>query len=269
MASRTLPLSDAPALWRYAGRTKHLRVALAAALLAVFAAMVVSAFHLRTRATSYFAQGGNGVVVLDLSASVDPRANERLATFMKTLADSNQRVGLVAFEEQAYELLPPGTRGDEIRPMLRFFGGSRPVFGPETPWSRSFLGGTSIGAGLHLGRQIVERTGGGSLLLISDLQDASSDVPLLTDEIGRLRNEGIRLQILPLFPNEPSLALFTGLAGTDAFVGDEVLRKNADVAERQGVVADFPAWLVLLAAALLLGLAANELVGRRLEWSEA
>ena len=269
MASRTLPLSDAPALWRYAGRTRYMRVALTAALLAVFVSIVVTAFGLGTRATSYFAKGGSGIVVLDLSASVDPRANERLATFLRTLADSNQRIGLVAFEEQAYELLPPGSKGDEIRPMLRFFaGGSQPIFGPETPWSRSFLGGTSIGGGLHLARQIVERSGGGSVLLISDLQDASSDIPLLTDEISKYRNGGIQLQVLPLFPNEPSLALFTGLVGTDAFVGEEVLQKNASVAEHQGVVADFPTWLLVLTAALLLGLAANEYVGRRLEWSE-
>jgi len=267
MATRTLPLSDAPALWRYASRTRYLRIALALALLAVFAAMVVTGFHQRTRATSYFAEGGDGVVVLDLSASVDPRANVRLATFMRTLADSNQRIGLVAFEEQAYELLPPGSRGDEIRPMLRFFGGSRPVFGPVTPWSRAFLGGTSIGLGLQLARKVIERTGAGSALLISDLQDASSDVPLLTDEISRYEREGITLRVLPLFPNEPSLALFTGLVGTKAFVGENALTKNASVAEHQGVVADFPWWLLLLAAALLLGLATNEYLGRRLEWS--
>jgi hypothetical protein len=271
MASRTLPLSDAPALWQYAGRTRHLRVALALALLAVFGAMAFTAFQLRTRSTSYFAKGGNGIVVLDLSASVDPRANVRLATFMRTLADSNQHLGLVAFEEQAYELLPPGSRGDEIRPMLRFFGSSSPLLGPETPWSRAFLGGTAIGSGLQLARKVIERAGAGSgsVLLISDLQDASSDVPLLTDEISRYETEGIPLHILPLFPNEPSLALFAGLVGKQAFVGDDALRKNASVAEHQGVIADFPRWLLLLAAALLLGLATNEYVGRRLEWSEA
>src|SRR5919198_2750542 len=165
MASRTLPLSDAPVLWRYAGRTRHLRVALALALLAVFGAMAFAAFQLRTRATSYFAKGGHGIVVLDLSASVDPRANVRLATFMRTLADSDQHLGLVAFEEEAYELLPPGTRGDEIRPMLRFFGGGAPTFANETPWSRAFLGGTNIGRGLKLARESAERAGASSMLL--------------------------------------------------------------------------------------------------------
>jgi VWA domain containing CoxE-like protein len=267
-ASRTLPLADAPALWRHADRTRYVRIGLALALLGVFAALAVTAFGLRTRSTSYFTKRGNGIVLLDLSASVDPRANVRLATFLRTLADSDQRVGLVAFEEQAYELLPPGSRGDGIRPMLRFFGGAQPLFGPETPWSRAFLGGTSIGAGLHLARQIVERKGEGSVLLISDLQDASSDIPLLTDEISRLERERIPFHVLPLFPNEPALALFTGLVGRDAFVDEGALQKNARVAEHQGVVAEFPWWLLLLAAALLLGVATNEYVGRRLEWSE-
>jgi hypothetical protein len=153
--------------------------------------------------------------------------------------------------------------------MLRFFGGSRPILGPTTPWSRAFLGGTAIGLGLQLARKVIERTGAGSALLISDLQDASSDIPLLTDEISRYENEGIPLHILPLFPNEPSLALFTGLVGANAFVGEDALEKNASVAEHRGVISDFPSWLVLLAAALLLGLATNEYIGRRLEWSEA
>ena len=269
MASRTLPLADAAELWPYARRTRVIRIVLAAALAALFGVTIVAGFRLQTRPTSYFAQGGNGIVVLDLSASVDPRSNARLSTVLRSLADSDQRLGLVAFEEQAYELLPPGTRGDEIRPMLRFFGESTPLFGPDTPWSLAFLGGTSIGSGLRLAREIVERSGGGSVLLISDLEDASSDVPLLTEEIGRYRKGGIRLRALPLYPNDTALALFTGLAGTDVIVGDGALRESTSVAERRTVVASFPIWLVVLEAFLLLGLAANEYVGRRLEWGDA
>jgi hypothetical protein len=40
-----------------------------------FGVALFSAFRLHTRPTSYFAQGGTGIVVIDLSASVDPRAN--------------------------------------------------------------------------------------------------------------------------------------------------------------------------------------------------
>jgi hypothetical protein len=172
----------------------------------------------------------------------------------------------VVFEEQTYELLPPGTRGDEIRPMLHFFG-TTTTFRKETPWSRSFLGGTNIGPGLRLAREVAERNGARSVLLVSDLQDSTSDLPLLADEIGRYRTTGLQLRVLPLFPPAESLALFTSLAGTDSIVDERVLRENASVAQRQSVVAAFPGWVFLLAAGLLIALARNEYLGRRLEWS--
>ena len=267
MAAGSLPLADAPALWPFARRTRLVRLGLGLALLGLFAAAVYSAFQLHTRATSYFASGGRGILVIDLSASVDPRANQRLRTLMRTLANSDQRLGLVVFEEQTYELFPPGTRGDEIRPMLRFFGTATPENRKETPWSVSFLGGTNIGPALRLARQVAARTGAGSVLLVSDLQDSTSDLPLLADEIGQYRTSGLRLRVLPMFPPAQSLALFTSLAGKDAIVGNSVLRENAAVAQHQSVVAAFPGWAFLLAAGLLLGLALNEYVGRRLEWS--
>ncbi|TML20044.1 MAG: hypothetical protein E6G28_11455 [Actinobacteria bacterium] len=239
MASRTVPLADAPALWRYAGRTRRIRLALAALLLALFAASLLTAFRLHTRPTSYFASSGNGIVALDLSASIDPLANARLRTLLRTIADSDQRLGLVVFEEHAYEMLPPGTRGDELRPMLRFFGNFLAGFGRETPWSRGFL------------------------------EDASSDLGLLTEEIGRYRRAGIPLRVLPLAPDDQSLAFFTSLVGDKAIVSDSALRKNASVAEHQTVVAPFPLLLVVLELLLLLGLAANEYAGRSLEWNAA
>jgi hypothetical protein len=75
------------------------------------------------------------------------------------------------------------------------------------------------------------------------------------------------LRVLPMFPPPASLALFTSLAGKNAIVDDRVLRENAAVAQRQSVVSPFPGWVFLLATGLLLALAVNEYVGRRLEWS--
>ena len=269
MAVRAVPLADAPALWRYADRTRRIRLALAAAPLVLFALTVFAGFRLHTRPTSYFASGGNGVVAVDLSASIDPNANARLRTLLRTLANSDQRLGLVVFEEQAYEMLPPGTRGDQLRPMLRFFGNSLASVGTATPWSQGFLGGTSISAGLRLAREEARREGGGSVLLISDLEDASSDIGLLTEEISRYHRSGIPLRVLPLAPDDESLAFFTTLVGEKAIVGDAALRQNASVAERQSVVAPFPLALVALETLLLVGLAANEYLGRRLEWRTA
>jgi von Willebrand factor type A domain len=267
MASRALPLADARAFWPLARRTHRIRLALGGVLVALFAACSFAAFQLTTRPTSYFASGGKGIVLLDLSLSVDPRANARLATLLKSLADSDQRLGLVAFEEDAYELLPPGTRGDEIRPMLRFFGGPAPSFANETPWSRAFLGGTNIGRGLRTARQAAERAGARSVLLVSDLEDSASDIPLLTDELSLYKREALRLRVIPLFPAAKDLALFRSLAGPGAIVGTKALRANAAVAEQRSVVAAFPTWLFLVGGALLAALAVNELVGRRLEWS--
>ena len=102
---------------------------------------------------------------------------------------------------------------------------------------------------------------------MSDLQDSTSDLPLLADELGRYRTTGLRLRVLPMFPPAEALALFTSLAGTNAIVDARVLRENASVAQRQSVVAAFPRWVFLLAVALLLALALNEYVGRRLEWA--
>jgi hypothetical protein len=270
MATRAVPLADAPALWRYAGRTRQIRIALVSLLLVLFAASVLAAFRMHTQPTSYFTRGSNGIVALDLSASIDPVANAHLRTLLTTFANSDQRLGLVVFEEHAYEMLPPGTRGDQLRPMLRFFGNFLAGFGKQTPWSRGFLGGTTISEGLALARLEVRRAGGkGSVLLISDLNDASSDLGTLSQEIGRYRRAGLPLRVLPLAPDEQSLAFFTSLVGPKAIVSDAVLRKNASVAERQAVVASFPLALVVLELVLLLGLAANEYVGRRLEWSTA
>src|SRR2546427_250255 len=204
MAAGSLPLADAPALWPFARRTRLVRLGLGLALLGLFAAAVYSAFQLHTRATSYFASGGRGILVIDLSASVDPRANQRLRTLMRTLANSDQRLGLVAFEEQTYELFPPGTRGDEIRPMLRFFGTSSPEDRKETPWSISFLGGTNIGLALRLARQVAARTGAASVLLVSHLQGSTSDLPLLADQIGQLRARGLGLRVRARVPARAS-----------------------------------------------------------------
>jgi hypothetical protein len=269
-----VPLADAGRLWRLSRRTTVLRALLAVGALALLVALLVGSLTLRTRPTSYFARGGGGIAVVDFSKSIDTRAYRRTAQILRTLADSDQRLGLVAFSDDAYEMLPPGTRGDEVRPMLRFFetsGGALSLASRTTPWTSAFLGGTNIGEGLRAARLAFERThtGPGSVLLVSDLDDSSTDIPLLTEEIGRYRDAGIRLRVAPLFPTPENLALFTGLAGRDAVLGSRELLDNSKVAEHQSVVGAFPTWLFLGGLALLLAVALNERLTRRLEWARA
>jgi len=271
-----IPLADAPALRDKAKRTRILRIGLSAALALLLAACLLAAFRLRTRPTSFFAHGG-GFVVADFSRSIDPRAYKRMGQLLRTLADSDQRLGLIVFADDAYEMLPPGTRGDAIRPMLRYFAVGKgataalTLGAQQTPWSSAFLGGTSIGRGLRLARELLDAqpTSNRSVLLVSDLDDASSDIPLMTEEIGRYRDDRIRLRVVPLFPSPSDVAFFTGLSGPGAILSSNQLDQNAKIAEEQSAVGDFPLWLVVIGSVLLLALGASELLARRLDWSSA
>jgi hypothetical protein len=269
-AGQSVPLADAPRIWTASRRTRFLRVALAVVLLGLMVSLLVSSLRLKTRPTSYFAQGGGGLAVIDFSKSIDPRSYRRMSTILRTLADSNQRLGLIAFSDDAYMMLPPGTRGDEVRPMLRFFSGKEftTLASIQTPWATAFLGGTQIGNGLRAARLEFEREGvkNGSVLLISDLDDSSTDIPNVTEELTTYRREGLRLRIAPLFPTPENLAFFSGLAGAGSVLGNRELLDNSKVAERQSVVGSFPKWLFFGGAVLLLGVALNERLTRRLEW---
>jgi hypothetical protein len=267
---QSVPLADAPRIWSVSRRTAILRVLLAVVLVGLLASLVISSLRLKTRPTSYFAEGGGGLAVIDFSKSIDPRSFKRMATILKTLADSDQRLGLVAFSDDAYMMLPPGTRGDEVRPMLRFFSGKEfsSLAAATTPWSAAFLGGTQISNGLKTARLEFEREHAkhGSVLLISDLDDSSTDIPLLTQELTTYRREGLRLRIAPLFPTPENLAFFTSLAGPDSVLGTRELLDNSKVAEHQSVVGSFPKWLFFGGALVLLGVGLNERLTRRLEW---
>ena len=268
---RPVPLADAQRIWRTSKRTSIVRLGLAAAALILFALALLATFLLDTRSTSYFACGGGGIVVLDFSKSIDARSNARTARVLRSLADSDQRLGLVAFADDAYEMLPPGTRGDETRNLLRFFDSRNSIdlITQSSPWSAAFLGGTSIGEGLQMARQIVQRDRikPASVLLVSDLADSTTDLPLLTDEVGRYREAGIRLKVVPLFPQQDNLAFFTGITGPDVFLSQGELLDNSKVAETRSLVGGFPLWLFLAATVLMLLLAANERLSRRFEWS--
>jgi hypothetical protein len=267
---QSVPLADAPRVWSVSRRTAVLRVLLAVVLLGLVVSLVVSSLRLKTRPTSYFAEGGGGLAVIDFSKSIDPRSFRRMSTILRTLADSDQRLGLVAFSDDAYMMLPPGTRGDEVRPMLRFFSGKEftSLASISTPWSSAFLGGTQIANGLKAARLEFERehVQHGSVLLISDLDDSSTDIPLLTQELTTYRREGLRLRIAPLFPTPENLAFFTSLAGPSSVLGSRELLDNSKVAERQSVVGSFPKWLFFGGALVLLGVGLNERLTRRLEW---
>lgn len=286
-----LPTSAVRELEQTARRTLVRHVGLALCAVAVLAAALLLSTRLGARPTSYFASGGGGVIVLDLSTSVEPAKYRRIQRVLRSLAQTSTRVGLVVFSDDAYEMLTPGTRGDELRPLLPFFepppaapivrrsgrsgrsrGGSQELrsFGRASPWTGTFRGGTKISAGLGEARRVIERDGiQPSVLLISDLDDSALDTERLTQELIRYEADGIDLRVVPLFAFNEDRDLFEQLLGEEAFVQNRELLGNSAIEERQTLVGSFPSALVVAAAALLALLALNERLCGRVSWRRA
>ena len=276
-----LTTSVASELDDVARRTRWGRWALAAGAVLALAIALSFARGADVRPTSYFANANGGIVVLDLSTSVERTKYRRIQRVLRSLAMTGSRVGLVVFSDSAYEALPPGTRGEELLPLLRFFPVPREprsreeaersalrTFGITTPWAGTFRGGTRISTGLREARVMVERDrlADPSVLLLSDLDDAGLDRPALTQELIRYERNGLDLRIVPLFPNPEDRALFGQIMGPEAFILNNELLRNSEVDERQTLVGDFPLAFVLVAALLLALLALNERLHTRVNW---
>jgi hypothetical protein len=253
--------------------------------LGLLAAAFLLSRDLQALPTSYFATGSGGVVVLDLSSSIDEQKAQRAQRVLRSLAETEGRVGLVVFSDTAYEMLPPDTRSEELRPLLRFFEAPpdfrRPVFGrrrfdprtapdrrEESPWSLSFRGGTKISTGLAEARSIIHREGDHSLsvLLLSDLDNSGFDGSALLEEVSAYDRERLRLRVIPLFPAEEDRAFFERVVGQEAMIERTELVRNTSVREELTLVGSSPWALAGVAAVLLALLALNERFCARLSW---
>jgi hypothetical protein len=282
-----LPTSAAVELRREQRRTLLVRLGLAVLAVGLLVAAFVFSRDLQALPTSYFATGSGGIVVLDLSSSVDQQKAQRAQRVIRSMAETEGRIGLVVFSDSAYEMLPPDTRSEELRPILRFFeappgGFQRPGFGrrrsdaptprqqqqEESPWSLSFRGGTKISTGLAEARAIVHREGNPSLsvLLLSDLDNSGFDSSALLEEVTAYERDGLNLRVVPLFPAEEDRDFFERVVGEDAMLERGELVRNTSVRESLTLVGSSP-WALALAGAGLLGLLAlNERFGARLAW---
>ncbi|TML71047.1 MAG: VWA domain-containing protein [Actinobacteria bacterium] len=265
-----IALSDARVVRRALLRTTIVRLVLACMLVALAAAAVWRASNPGDRGVSFLPARATTVVVLDQSKSVYVSAYLRIAEVLHRLADANVPVGLVVFSDSAYELLPPGTRGSELRPLLRFFtpghGGSpanpQTRF-PTNPWQNAFSGGTKISAGLSLAQSILHRdhVRGGTILLLSDLGTAGEDQPRVAETLLRIGHDhGVALRIVPLFPIESDRVFFERFVPRRDFVRpSQIVAARASLAQR-GLASVSPWPFVIVAGLLLAALAANELL---------
>jgi hypothetical protein len=268
-----IPLAQAPLLAGVARRTTAIRLVLALVALGAAVAAILVARHPHTRVVVPLAEGGDTIVVVDLSASISTETYSQIGAILSTLSRSGGRLGLVLFSDQAYEALPQGTPAADLAPLVRLFTlpksrqpGFSPTF-PPNPWTGSFSGGTKISAGLTLAHTIAVSGGGppSRVVLVSDLSDDPRDLGRLGSILLAYRRDRVPVRIVGLDPAPADLALFRR-ALTPA---PTVVRAPSPREAEARAHTPFPWPLVgfVLVACLALGLL--EAVAPRLEWGRA
>jgi len=267
-----IPLAGARGLAPFARRTRLVRIAAAIALVALALGVVLIGRHPRVQEVRFLPTGSDGVVVLDVSASISSDTYARIGATLRDLASSRGRYGLVLFSDTAYEALPPGTPAEMLRPLIRFFTlppqrvpGEAPTF-PENPWTRSFTAGTRISTGLELARSILigQNSTRPAVLLVSDLDDDAGDLQAVHDVADAYRSEHIALDIVSLNAAPEDTRIFKQfLRGSGTITPAHLPGRHELVAGS----ARFPVWIAVVALAIALLLAANELWCARLTWS--
>ena len=259
-----VPLADASALRAAAARTLLERALLVVVIVALAVAAVLVARDPALRSESLLPEASNGIVVLDLSASISADTHRRIRATLLRLASGGGRYGVVVFSDVAYEVLPPGTDASELRRIARYFETGQGELSDPSPWSVAFSAGTRISAGLELARSVVDRDrlGKPAVLLVSDLDDDPGDVPRLRRELERLQRRGLVVRVVGLNPAPEDERFFGRLLAEP----DALRRATLEAPSASSARARFPLVLVALGVILALTLAAFELWRARLRW---
>ena len=261
---RGIPASEPGALAPATRRTTSLRALLGIALVGALALALLVAFRQDVRHAPLVPSGTAGVLVLDMSASVYEGAFDQTVA---KLVETDERIGLVVFSDAAYELLPPGSPGRELEPLLRYFRLRPDGTLPANPWDE-WRAGTQISVGLQAAREALEREGvdHGSVVLVSDLEILPDEVARTSRAIGELQNAGIQIRIVPLFPREEKRALIEQLVGKEAFLAEPEEEGTRLKAPDERTLRAAAPWAFVAAALLLtLLLTLNERFLSRLE----
>jgi hypothetical protein len=271
-----IPLADLGLLRRPLVRTTATRLGLLVALAALATISIWRATQLSASALSFLPHRSSTVLVLDQSKSVYVSGYREIAGLLDAFVKADAPVGLIVFSDTAYELLPPGSHGSELQPLIRYYlptkGGPKGLSsgGPRfitSPWDRSFSAGTKISGALQLGERLLKREhiGHGTLVLISDLDTADTDLPAFARTLKQLRGSPtVALRILALHPDPGPRRFVQRIVGKGPFLsGSGLAGRHIDATQR--FQAASPLWLVIPALLLLAALAANELLCNRIE----
>jgi hypothetical protein len=199
-----------------------IRLAVAAGVVVAAAVALAAALRGAPMPREYLPPGTNGVVLLDVSASISADTYRRIAVTLDELAASKGRYGLILFSDSAYLALPPGTPSNGLRAFARFFRVPRAQQGgllarpPRSPWSEQFTAGTRISVGLSLALEVVqrERVSQPAVLLVSDLNTDAADVDRMATVALQFRRARIPLRVVALNAAPDDLSLVTALVGT-------------------------------------------------------
>jgi hypothetical protein len=259
-----IPIATTADLGPAVRRTLFIRIVLAAVLIGLVVAAMETGRSRAAAGRGLVPGGVGGMLVLDVSRSIKPEANRTITGVLQQLIDANARIGLVAFSDIAYELLPPGSPSSELRPLLRYFTDTPPKPGPEpyppNPWSGNFSGGTQISSGLAVAHAALVRAGKpkGPILLVSDLDTAPDDVPRVALTFNQFKAQGVPFRIVAVTPRQDNLSLFQNLAGKGAFAAP-VKKTSGGTGDTEGTGRGHIPWGLVALALLVLGaLAANE-----------
>ena len=260
----TIPIATTSTMAPAVRRTLVLRVVFGVLLIGLVVAAIQTG-RSKAEADRGLVPGGvGGMLVLDVSRSIKPEANRTITTVLQQLIDAHTRIGLVAFSDIGYEMLPPGSPSSELRPLLRYFAATSTKPGPDSfppnPWSTNFSGGTQISSGLAVAHASLMRAGEpkGPILLVSDLDTAPDDVPRVALTFNQFRAQGVPFRIVAVTPREDNLSLFKNLAGPGAFT-QPVQRTSGGAGSTSGSEGGHTPWtLIGLALFVMAALAANE-----------
>jgi hypothetical protein len=270
-----IPVSDVASLRPMWIRTTVVRLALGFGLLSLLVAALVAARSLEPAKASFLPKGTSAVVVLDVSLSVTDPVFRRIHNTIQMMSEGGEGMGFVAFSDVAYEMLPPGSPPEEVKPLLRFFRG-RPVQDPQlgndvvyplNPWSAGFSAGTKISAGLEMAEKVLEeeKIERGSIVLVSDLDTAPSDESVLSSVVANIKSKGYELRVVPLLATDQDLAYFRQIVGEENLVTPpQLAARNRSLADSSLLGAN-PAALALLGGLILFLLALNEWWGARVD----
>jgi len=253
------------------GRALQLGAAAAAVVLAVL--VFLAAPRTTAHTDPLLRPGTSTIVVLDLSASISWDTFARIATTLDGLRRSGGKVGLIAFSDTAYQLLPPGTPATQLASFERFFvvrpqtqPGLQPQ-PPPNPWTDTFSSGTRISTGLRLALNVIRQDGVRKprVILVSDLDDDTSDLESMTSVALAYRKLGVPISVAALNPSAQDAAYMERLLPHGGSLVDVPLKTN----QQAPLPAHAPVRLIVLAPLLAAALALLVLVTNRLRWAPA